>query len=167
MRRGRWIAAIKRANWRPTEYSFVCSAHFVTGKKSQDPISPDFVPSVFKYIDSHAKKRKLNDIKKYSNRKSQLRRKILHQVEREEADRKKRKEERCREEAGASTSAVTVQLTELVPDPPESLMRDAAVQTDSTSILCNETCIARVVQQLLQSDDAAVKFYTGLPTFPG
>ncbi len=43
-------------------------------------------------------------------------------------------------------------------------MRDAAVQTDSTSI-CNETCIARVVQQLLQSDDAAVKFYTGLPTF--
>ncbi len=78
VRRGRWIAAIKRANWRPTEYSFVCSAHFVTGKKSQDPISPEFVPSVIKYIDSHAKKRKLNDIKKYSNRKSQLRRKISH-----------------------------------------------------------------------------------------
>ncbi len=59
----------------------------------------------------------------------------------------------------------TVQLIETVPDPPEPPMRDAAVQTDSSSILCNETCIARVVQQLLLSDDAAVRFYTGIPTF--
>ena len=27
-----WIAAINRANWTPTEYSRVCSAHFVSGK---------------------------------------------------------------------------------------------------------------------------------------
>ena len=33
--RGSWIAAIKRENWKPTEYSFVCSAHVVTGKKAK------------------------------------------------------------------------------------------------------------------------------------
>lgn len=30
-RRKKWIVAIKRQNWTPTEYSRVCSAHFVTG----------------------------------------------------------------------------------------------------------------------------------------
>ena len=31
-KREAWIAAIKRKNWVPTEYSRVCSAHFVSGK---------------------------------------------------------------------------------------------------------------------------------------
>ena len=62
-RRGRQIAAIKRENWEPAEYSFVCSTRFVTGKKSQDPLSPDFVPSIFKHIDSPVKKRKVRELK--------------------------------------------------------------------------------------------------------
>ena len=43
-RRRRWISAINRKDWRPTQYSYVCSAHFVSGKKSDDPVSPDYVP---------------------------------------------------------------------------------------------------------------------------
>ena len=37
VRRSRWVAAIKRERWEPNEHSFLCSAHFVSGKKSQDP----------------------------------------------------------------------------------------------------------------------------------
>ena len=31
----RWIAAVKRKNWCPTEYSRVCSDHFVIGKSER------------------------------------------------------------------------------------------------------------------------------------
>ena len=31
-RRSKWIAAIKRQNWTPSEYSRLCSAHFITGE---------------------------------------------------------------------------------------------------------------------------------------
>lgn len=30
-RRRAWIAAVNRKNWVPTQYSWVCSAHFVSG----------------------------------------------------------------------------------------------------------------------------------------
>ena len=53
------IAAIKRKDWQPSEYSLVCSAHFVSGKKSNDPLSPDFVPNVLTYMHSpHKQKNK-------------------------------------------------------------------------------------------------------------
>ncbi|KAM3605816.1 uncharacterized protein V6R79_005171 [Siganus canaliculatus] len=48
-RRRLWLDAIKRTDW-PAEMlrnCRVCSAHFLSGKASMDPESPDFVPSVF------------------------------------------------------------------------------------------------------------------------
>ena len=31
-RRNAWIAAISRKDWVPTEYSWVCSSHFISGE---------------------------------------------------------------------------------------------------------------------------------------
>ena len=76
VRRSRWVAAIKRERWEPNEHSFLCSAHFVSGKMSQNPLSPDFVPSVFKHMDSFAKRKKMRDLNKYTIRKRFLKKKI-------------------------------------------------------------------------------------------
>ena len=45
-RRLKWIAAVQRKNWEPTKCSWICSAHFVSGRKSEDPLSPDYVLSL-------------------------------------------------------------------------------------------------------------------------
>ena len=58
-RRERWIAAVKRENWHPTEHTWLCSEHFIRKHKSENPLSPDYVPSVFEYVGSPIK-RKLN-----------------------------------------------------------------------------------------------------------
>ncbi|KAG7511425.1 THAP domain-containing 11 [Solea senegalensis] len=62
-RRQRWITAIKRArmseHWEPSANGFrLCSDHFISGKKSENPRSPDYVPSIFKNVPTPEKKRK-------------------------------------------------------------------------------------------------------------
>ncbi|XP_057195611.1 uncharacterized protein LOC130557658 isoform X3 [Triplophysa rosa] len=50
-RRSLWLQAIKRTDWTDEIIgnSRLCSAHFISGKASMDPESPDFVPSLFTY----------------------------------------------------------------------------------------------------------------------
>ena len=57
-RRSRWIAAINRKNWQPSEYSWLCSSHFISGSKSDDPLSPDYIPSQFAHVASPAKRKR-------------------------------------------------------------------------------------------------------------
>ena len=57
-RRLKWVAALKREKWLPTQRSWLCSAHFVSGRKSDDPLSPDFVPSIFKFVTSPVKRKR-------------------------------------------------------------------------------------------------------------
>ena len=115
-----------------------------------------------------------------------MKRKIVLQKKREEAERKKkenrREAERAREaasmvEAAArkSAAAALLQLTAVVPDPQKPTTKDAVVQTDLTTsdIQCLEEKASKVgvVERFLLTDDvlklndAAVKFYTGLPTY--
>ena len=37
-RRRRWITALNRKEWQPSEYSWVCSDHFVTSKVLTAPL---------------------------------------------------------------------------------------------------------------------------------
>ncbi|KAF8792679.1 hypothetical protein HNY73_004249 [Argiope bruennichi] len=47
LRRRRWELATRRANWKASNKSRLCSKHFITGKPSKDPKHPDYVPSIF------------------------------------------------------------------------------------------------------------------------
>ena len=45
-RKSKWIAAVRRENWTPNEHTWICSQHFVTGEKSNNPLAPNYVPSL-------------------------------------------------------------------------------------------------------------------------
>ncbi|XP_041959608.1 uncharacterized protein LOC121718606 [Alosa sapidissima] len=46
VQRDAWIAAVKRDGWIPTSNSRICSIHFISGKPSNDPLSPDYAPTL-------------------------------------------------------------------------------------------------------------------------
>ena len=56
-RKQQWITAVNRKNWHPTEYTWICSEHFVLGKKSNNQFAPNYVPTIFKHVKSPEKRR--------------------------------------------------------------------------------------------------------------
>ena len=69
MSRAQWVAAMSREKWEPTEHSWLCSAHFVSGSKSNDRLSPDYVPSVFSHTKSPRKRKAERALHAYTRRK--------------------------------------------------------------------------------------------------
>ena len=55
-------------NWAPNEHSWICSVHFVSGFKSNDPLSPDYVPSVFCCTKSPEKRKLASDMERYERK---------------------------------------------------------------------------------------------------
>uniref|UniRef100_A0A671R4M2 THAP domain-containing protein 1-like n=1 Tax=Sinocyclocheilus anshuiensis TaxID=1608454 RepID=A0A671R4M2_9TELE len=71
-RRNLWICAIKRASvpeegkqWQPSKYTRICSEHFIKGAKSDDPLSPDWVQSVFSHTPATKKRKREKDMERY------------------------------------------------------------------------------------------------------
>ena len=169
-RRSRWISAINRKDRHPIEYSYVCSAHFVGGQKCNDPLSPDFVPSLFKHIRTPLKRKRRHDFEAFSRRKRMYRRRLENALK-EEARKKAAKE------ANEEEKAKQIILDHQVPVTGE--ITETGVQTqlslEDIRHMEERACEVRVVhkdiltQDFLKSDEPrasdVIKFYTGLPSY--
>ena len=96
-RRALWITKINRKNWQPNEYSWLCSSHFISGQKSNDPLSPDYVPSIFDYTSTPEKQKASADLVAYERRK-ESRKKRVNAAAMEETSAPKRR--RCLADEG-------------------------------------------------------------------
>ena len=65
MKKRRWIAAVSRKNWIPRELTWICSNHFVGGKKCNDPTSPAYTPSLFSHVRSPVKRKAADDLRRF------------------------------------------------------------------------------------------------------
>nr|XP_047142465.1 uncharacterized protein LOC124816802 [Hydra vulgaris] len=73
-RRDKWVAAIKREKWNVKQINNarLCSAHFTTGKKSDDLCHIDYVPTVFSFKKTHGKQIKAS-LERYERSKKRKR----------------------------------------------------------------------------------------------
>ena len=83
IRRNSWVAAVNRKDWQPTEYTWICSNHFVGGKKNDDPASPAYIPTLFEHTKSPAKRKAVCQLARYEHKKRRLEARL--EAEREEA----------------------------------------------------------------------------------
>ena len=146
----------------------ICSTHFISGQKSNDPLSPDYVPSIFEHISTLSRIKRRNNFKAYRRRKNVFKRRLENTMK--EGARKKaakklievaKEEQTAKEEGqvlGTSEAGVQTQL---------SLEDIAYLEEKSCDVkIVHDTILT---QDFLQSDGpkaaAAVKFYTGLPSY--
>lgn len=72
----------KTERWNPTVNGFrLCSDHFISGEKSDNPLSPDYVPSVFMHVPSAVIEKGKLIMKTFIRRQAAHRRKYLQQTE--------------------------------------------------------------------------------------
>ena len=76
-RRIKWIAALKRENWKPNDYTWICSQHFVSGEKSNNPLAPNYVSTLFDYVGSPVKRRLESDMDKSYRRLAMKKRRVF------------------------------------------------------------------------------------------
>jgi len=58
----------------PTRYFWICSQHFVTGKKSNNLLAPNYIPSVFEHVSSPVKHRLETEAGHFESRQAMKRR---------------------------------------------------------------------------------------------
>ena len=75
-RRAQWIAAVNRKDWAPTEYTWICSAHFVSRSKSNNPLSPNYVPTIFSHTESPVKRKMEAQVESFERRQTMKRKRI-------------------------------------------------------------------------------------------
>lgn len=67
-KRSIWIAAVKRDDWAPNDNTWICSTHFVTGKRSDNPLAPNFIPTLFPQFNSPKKRKLEKEASKFERR---------------------------------------------------------------------------------------------------
>ena len=81
-RKSKWIAAVVRKDSIPNEYSWICSVHFVSGEKSNNP---DYVPSLFEHTKSPLKKKRTHDMNRFRSTLEVKKRKLEESEKRDAA----------------------------------------------------------------------------------
>lgn len=75
-KRARWVAAVNRKDWTPNKHSWICSEHFLNGERSNNPLASNFVPTLFKHVNSPSKRKLVKDMDNFIRRQGMKRRRL-------------------------------------------------------------------------------------------
>jgi len=167
---------MKRENWKLNKHSWVCSVHFVSGNKSDDPLSPDYIPSVFSYVGSPDKRRAKRQLERYEQRKHSKRRRLEYAQKGDDAAEGMDVDPTTN--GVAQTYAVSTKDSTTMTDTPRPISTTTMTDVTSRYIKALEDECLRSTSKLdknskpnplsqdaFKDDDQKVNFYTGLPSF--
>ena len=158
VRRAMWISAVGRKNWTANAYSWICNTHFVSGEKSDNPLSQGYVPTLFAHTGSPVKWKAVGDLLRYRRSQAAKRRKICA----EPGSSRSADEEDSESNIGNGACERSI-MTDLSG-------KDILKLQDELQLLRSESCRLKNSSECLteasfQENNAKVKFYTGLPSF--
>ena len=170
----------------PNRNTWICSAHFISGAKSDDPLSPSYVPTVFSYVESPVKRKAAQDLARYE-------RGTVAKKRKEEYSFRQLQETAKAHEAQGDCSLAEDANLEVQGSPLDSENKDGTAEVEGGTVdvatmtdtsgediaklqeacqlrreensLLKTSCGASLTKESLQNDDAKVKFYTGLQSF--
>ncbi|XP_032424068.1 uncharacterized protein LOC116723350 [Xiphophorus hellerii] len=187
-RRTLWVQAVCRRNWNPTDYSRICSKHFISGQKSNNPLSPDYVPSLFAYTPT-AERRVIKREASYSEEPTKKSRTKSNQTEIISAatalldlsgtgpnsgtaddngeDVDLYNEEVCQADLpGEEEEETGVEAqTDLSGEDVDILTSAVQKLTSEKQLLTDQLKIMDLSEESFKDNDEKTKVYTGLPTF--
>ena len=88
---------MKRKDWFPTEHTWICSEHFVSRVKSNNPLAPNYVPTIFQHTTSPVK-RKLEAKSETFKRRQVAKKSRIEESERTLADKENTRRRKSEEE---------------------------------------------------------------------
>lgn len=182
-RRAAWTSAVNRKDWVPNEHSWICGAHFITGCKSNDPVSPDFTPSVFDYVKSPQKRKLVNDIERYDRTVATKRKRmdntaaasaatslVARLADNGTTDLEPHTESFASTTLSMSDIEKLESRTRLLEDENSKLKEENESLKEHSNNLQDECRLLKEPKCMLSQDwfegsDTKVKYYTGLPNF--
>ena len=64
------------ASGQPNEYSWLCSEHLVSGEKSNNPLAPNYIPTLFSHVESPVKSKMVARLEDFNRRQAMKRRRV-------------------------------------------------------------------------------------------
>ena len=179
-RRARWIAAISRKDWSPSEFTWLCSEHFISKHKSDNPLSPDYVPSIFDHINSPTK-RKLGKDQENFERRQALKRRRIENCTMESTSNNNDQDDtnisaaEVQVESPINTDTVLFEKSMERFEVQQEKQQNADLRTEIAKF-CQEVDVLQKLYQeaksqlsikedVLKNDDKKVKYYTGLSSY--
>ena len=190
-RRAKWIAAVRRQNWTPNDNTWICSQHFVNGEKSNNPLAPNYSPTIFPQLSSPEKRKRESDVARFEKRQETKRKKnsayeeqvasssqakclpkmdVILQPEcspaREDTDFTSPEQTTYNEELDlVSSSSLPPEICCTFCPETRQQLTDALEKCKKLERKGNALLLKTVTRDSLVNDDNKVKYYTGLPSF--
>lgn len=76
-KRSKCIAAVRREEWLSNANTWICSQHFVTVEKCNNPLAPNYVPLIFPNTRSPVKRKIERDAERFEQRQGTKRRRLM------------------------------------------------------------------------------------------
>ncbi|XP_077990988.1 uncharacterized protein LOC144445324 [Glandiceps talaboti] len=176
-RRRQWLSAINRKNLEP-KHAWLCSKHFITGAKNDDPNHPDYVPSVFSFITQQRKRKAETDLQRFERRSSKFKACMVPDEESNETEQETKfgkQEEMLTKDLTQENNDASIKLRSEVAELKEMnswlIIENKQLRDDNQNLKIERDRLKERLDSISFSEETfslnekKCSFYTGLPNF--